>query len=1540
MRGCRNRLQEEARKLQCTCNVAEDVYSHGPAEFRLLPPFSPLVSREDMADYEAVFRLLGSAFPKNKMQLKDAVYNGRKPSDPSCKIVDNNRYDACLVAGLWLGCQSLLVCGASLRINLPQAEYRADSRLHVQILFQATSAEHQRRGLGRLLTRCILRAAADAGHEVATVVVGARDVEGYWTKMGFVRPTTDPRVAPPLSATRAAVYKRATEEGEPHAMRCPVWATWLLPPEPEPQPGVPGAAGAAGEADDDTAAAVEAQRLERAAQHAERLVQKAAFKVVARYGTAATDIAAAGAAAVATAAAQQGRLATRSSRTRAAAQPAPASDPAPQPHLVCEQRRQQEQEPMLAVPAGPSALQAPRVAAGDHSCGEAAGIPRRGRGRPRKHALSGAGATAAAAVAAAAQARDQAAAADAGMRDEFGPTASAVVGSAANAARISPFPSPSSSPPAPAPDPDPQPPLVCEQQRQQEQAPSLAVPVDPSALQAPRVAAGDRSCGEAAGIPRRGRGRPRKHTLSGDGATAPAAVAAAAQARDQAAAADAGMRDEFGPTASAVVGSAANAARISPSPSPSPSSSPGRSRPKTPGARVRVTAPPPPQPGREAACGHQLRRSCRRPQQQERKQQEEPEPQLQGRRQQQSFDTPGPGASKRQRKCIDLACGEREAEGEFDDDAPPPPSLLPPPFRLHDGCLPPPPPSPGLLPSTEPERQSSIPDWCSRAVEDVVAAVLAETELPACGGCGGGPANAATPPAAAAEGLEGECTGGGAAAAAAAGVGAMAVGHRAASRTQLVEPAASAACPTASCPGGSALGAGGGAAADWEATGEAAAAAASGPWGWEDGLALVHRAPAVRAAAAERAKRGRSAGGEQGGMDGLLEEVTAAMAACWGSRSGGTPRSCAIKEEAQLRPVTPGAAGGRRARWASALARAGRGGGGPGVSCARGRAGGAGSCGGRADPVQLRPPGASCKGGGRQASARRRRCRNGGGGRRSRAGAAAWRSGGRAGGAAAPPAAPGPAALTAELARVRRPAGATARAMSPVPSPASWLPRARDGGGGGGRRCARRRAPDGSGAGRTLAAAGRALPAVLAWCAGNPPLGRALRRAVAGGGDTSSAAGGRARAAVVGPGRGERREFRPNPGGGAKADAAAGGSWRAAAAAAARWRRGAPAEAAGRRVCGGSDEDPAAGTGRRVRPPWPRSAQLGLAPARAVAATPGALAAARAAVGPTWPVLGGGRARRRQAAEGRENLRYLHVRLVPESGAVAPWPALGVVAAAVGAACGQQQGGRRRHLALRQSASLSRTGVLRAATRTGGLLQPRPKGAIACRCAWGGAVSAGAGAGRQCAVQCRGPLGRGLDPTAGGGRGSSGGDSAGVARHGRWGSRQPPHQRLSSAAISASGGGLPQPASNPGEQHVSSYTGGVEWKRLPPGCAGRGGTRGVGPDAEEAAQAGCRGGGDAKPGAAGGGRQSVSQRSVSVSVSGLGAGGVATVKRQRRNVEDEAEGEPGVQQARSGGRPARRRGPKGEAPAGTAAGCGAQATPSAGRGASHASGTA
>ncbi|GLC70154.1 hypothetical protein PLESTF_000931100 [Pleodorina starrii] len=875
------------------------LFAGGPAEFRLLPPFSPLVSREDMADYEAVFRLLGSAFPKNKMQLKDAVYNGRKPSDPSCKIVDNNRYDACLVAGLWLGCQSLLVCGASLRINLPQAEYRADSRLHVQILFQATSAEHQRRGLGRLLTRCILRAAADAGHEVATVVVGARDVEGYWTKMGFVRPTTDPRVAPPLSATRAAVYKRATEEGEPHAMRCPVWATWLLPPEPEPQPGVPGAAGAAGEADDDTAAAVEAQRLERAAQHAERLVQKAAFKVVARYGTAATDIAAAGAAAVATAAAQQGRLATRSSRTRAAAQPAPASDPAPQPHLVCEQQWQQEQEPMLAVPAGPSALQAPRVAAGDHSCGEAAGIPRRGRGRPRKHALSGAGATAAAAVAAAAQARDQAAAADAGMRDEFGPTASAVVGSAANAARISPFPSPSSSPPAPAPDPDPQPPLVCEQQRQQEQAPSLAVPVDPSALQAPRVAAGDRSCGEAAGIPRRGRGRPRKHTLSGDGATAPAAVAAAAQARDQAAAADAGMRDEFGPTASAVVGSAANAARISPSPSPSPSSSPGRSRPKTPGARVRVTAPPPPQPGREAACGHQLRRSCRRPQQQERKQQEEPEPQLQGRRQQQSFDTPGPGASKRQRKCIDLACGEREAEGEFDDDAPPPPSLLPPPFRLHDGCLPPPPPSPGLLPSTEPERQSSIPDWCSRAVEDVVAAVLAETELPACGGCGGGPANAATPPAAAAEGLEGECTGGGAAAAAAAGVGAMAVGHRAASRTQLVEPAASAACPTASCPGGSALGAGGGAAADWEATGEAAAAAASGPWGWEDGLALVHRAPAVRAAAAERAKRGRSAGGEQGGMDGLLEEVTAAMAACWGSRSGGTPRSCAIKEEAQ-----------------------------------------------------------------------------------------------------------------------------------------------------------------------------------------------------------------------------------------------------------------------------------------------------------------------------------------------------------------------------------------------------------------------------------------------------------------------------------------------------------------------------------------------------------------------------------------------------------------------------------------------------------------
>ncbi len=40
-------------------------------------------------------------------------------------------HDACLAAGLWLGAE--LICAATLRVNLPLAEYRESSRLHVQV---------------------------------------------------------------------------------------------------------------------------------------------------------------------------------------------------------------------------------------------------------------------------------------------------------------------------------------------------------------------------------------------------------------------------------------------------------------------------------------------------------------------------------------------------------------------------------------------------------------------------------------------------------------------------------------------------------------------------------------------------------------------------------------------------------------------------------------------------------------------------------------------------------------------------------------------------------------------------------------------------------------------------------------------------------------------------------------------------------------------------------------------------------------------------------------------------------------------------------------------------------------------------------------------------------------------------------------------------------------------------------------------------------------------------------------------------------------
>ncbi|GIL61685.1 hypothetical protein Vafri_15971, partial [Volvox africanus] len=58
---------------------------------------------------------------------------------------------------------------------------------HVQILFHATKPQHKNRGLGRLLTRCIILATQASGYKFTTVSVVDKGVMGYWHgKLGFL----------------------------------------------------------------------------------------------------------------------------------------------------------------------------------------------------------------------------------------------------------------------------------------------------------------------------------------------------------------------------------------------------------------------------------------------------------------------------------------------------------------------------------------------------------------------------------------------------------------------------------------------------------------------------------------------------------------------------------------------------------------------------------------------------------------------------------------------------------------------------------------------------------------------------------------------------------------------------------------------------------------------------------------------------------------------------------------------------------------------------------------------------------------------------------------------------------------------------------------------------------------------------------------------------------------------------------------------------------------------------------------------------------
>ncbi|KAG2425436.1 hypothetical protein HXX76_013647 [Chlamydomonas incerta] len=189
--------------------------------FEVLRPFGPDVDAASQAAFHAVSQLLQDEFPHNTADVKNSVYRGRCPYTGS-RPGDDVRFDPYLVACLWLGGQ--VVAAAALRLNLPPLSAVSSSSsgggggggggaeaAHLQVVLQATSARLQRRGLGRLLTRCVMRAAAEEGHQYLTALVSDQTKAPFWERVGFC--------APPSSYLRLplALY-RSLEESRAHSL--------------------------------------------------------------------------------------------------------------------------------------------------------------------------------------------------------------------------------------------------------------------------------------------------------------------------------------------------------------------------------------------------------------------------------------------------------------------------------------------------------------------------------------------------------------------------------------------------------------------------------------------------------------------------------------------------------------------------------------------------------------------------------------------------------------------------------------------------------------------------------------------------------------------------------------------------------------------------------------------------------------------------------------------------------------------------------------------------------------------------------------------------------------------------------------------------------------------------------------------------------------------------------------------------------------------------------------------------------------------------
>ncbi|KAG2440570.1 hypothetical protein HYH02_010153 [Chlamydomonas schloesseri] len=222
------------------------------------------MTSSEHTSFHLVDRLLQDEFPHNISEVKDCVYRGRCSRKGDRPTAADGRFEPYAVACLWLGGQ--VVAAAALRLNLPPAASASSScaaDAHLQVVLQATASGLQRRGLGRLLTQCIMRTAAKEGHQYITVLVSDQSTTQFWARVGFRSP-------PPRNTTRLPLaLHKALEQSREQSLFGDV-SVWYA--------GLSAAGGDGSGDEEDTEEAEEAAVVEM-----ERLVCEAAARVAAAF---------------------------------------------------------------------------------------------------------------------------------------------------------------------------------------------------------------------------------------------------------------------------------------------------------------------------------------------------------------------------------------------------------------------------------------------------------------------------------------------------------------------------------------------------------------------------------------------------------------------------------------------------------------------------------------------------------------------------------------------------------------------------------------------------------------------------------------------------------------------------------------------------------------------------------------------------------------------------------------------------------------------------------------------------------------------------------------------------------------------------------------------------------------------------------------------------------------------------------------------------------------------------------------------------------